>query len=109
MQNIGLRLPETDLQKYANLAQSENKPLATFLREKLVTAVEQETILKNIHIAITQLQLDQVKHQETQQPSTAQYGIFLEILLLLRTLCPPNSVSMIQKEVERQGFTIWKG
>jgi hypothetical protein len=75
----------------------------------LITSLDQETTLKNIHLAIVQLQIDMEQCKQTQTSPEPQNGVFIEMLLLLRSQTQPTTVSMIHKELERQGLTVWKG
>ena len=98
---INIRLTPAEQSKYEAQAASHNLPLRTYLRQKLAysdSILEEITALKSI-MSQGEPTNGNAKSQE--------FGILLEMLLLLRQLAQPKQVQLAQQEVKRLKLPVW--
>lgn len=116
-QGVRIRLKPSSKERYEAEAAAHNKDLGTYLRERLESQDEVLDQLATIRYDLAEL-ADEVHRasrtvqenpRKKAQPHQHQAdGMMVEILLLLRALSP-GKTTMVQKEVERAGLTVWSG
>lgn len=104
---VHFRLNDQVFVRYSSQAQSQDMALGSYLRWRLeqqdqFLAGEAAMLERSISHALT-------------APGPAQGantflppGLFVEMLLLLRSLAGPQKAAVAQKEVERRGLETWR-
>lgn len=103
---IPLRLTVEKRELYEAQAMAAEQPLSTFLRNRL----EREDVMLE-EVQMLRRAVERMADRAPEGEKTAQAGgdmtaIFLEILLTVRQL-GGSKTGIAQKELERQGHTIW--
>ncbi len=104
---VHFRLNDQVFIRYSSQAQSQDMALGSYLRWRL----EQQDQFLAAEAAM-------LKRSVSQAPTTSgptqgatpslPPGMFVETLLLLRSLVGPQKLNVAQKEVERRGLETWR-
>jgi hypothetical protein len=89
---VAVRLPARERFLYEKEATYHGQSLGAYLRERL----ERSESLSS-----------QLPHTMP-QPSAGEQGILLEMLLLLRSISPPEKIHMVQCELKRLNIPVWE-
>lgn len=113
---IQIRLSAEKQAIYEDEAARLNKPLATYLRERLESGDRDRAELDTLRRELT-AGLCEIRDAIEADPSRAQSqpspvgqiddGLLLEILLMLREIGGPERMKRTQAEIIRQGLQIW--
>lgn len=104
---VHFRLNDQVFIRYSNQAQSQDMALGSYLRWRL----EQQDQFLAAEAAILKRSVAQaLTASEPAQGTSASLspGVFVEMLLLLRSLVGPQKANVAQKEVERRGLETWR-
>jgi hypothetical protein len=101
---IKLRLSVEKEVIYQAEAQARGKPLGTYLRERLEVQDDLAAELAALRRAI-----DRAPGRSDGTAASADMGVMLELLLLVRSIAGPQKMQMVQQELQRIGLSIWDG
>lgn len=99
---VQIRLNKVTRDQYEKVAASQNKPLATILREQLQDNMQIQVGITRLFIRLDLL-TEQVKDLNDER-GEGERSRSIETLLLLRMLTGPERVGVIQGELKRLGL-----
>ena len=101
---VHFRLNDQVFVRYSSQAQSQDMALGSYLRWRL----EQQDQFLAAEAAMLKRSVSHAPDTAQAPPPTLPPGLFVELLLLLRSLCGPQKAAVAQKEVERRGLETWR-
>ncbi len=103
---VHFRLNDQVFIRYSSQAQSQDMALGSYLRWRL----EQQDQFLSAEAAMLKRSVAQASIAGPAEGATPSLppGLFVEVLLLLRSLVGPQKANVAQKEVERRGLETWR-
>jgi hypothetical protein len=94
---VGIRMEREVWERHSAAAQSLGIPLSVYLRRRLDEQDRATAALAEIQASL----------ERSAAAATANRGLLVEMLLVLRQLAGPQRSVIAQREVERQGLELW--
>ncbi|HTP28456.1 MAG TPA: hypothetical protein VMK12_22715 [Anaeromyxobacteraceae bacterium] len=111
---ITVRLDPADLERYSAEAAARGVGLSTYLRDRLADQDPLLAELASIRRALESLSSSRSPEAPARAPTASgeaasHQAIFLETLLLCRSIAQPQRTEVAQGEVARLGLPVWRG
>lgn len=105
---VNVRLSVEKQLQYEAEAAGQGVPLGTYLRQRLEAADDVLHELATLRRAVERV-ATAAQPAVPSAPTSAEFGVQLEMLLLLRQIAQAQKTQIAQQELKRLGIEVWDG